>query len=314
MSSDSVQGLSLERQILDSGAILQIGAFNIGVKICKRGPAKEFLTLYQDYPWQKPPNINDFNVTVKNGSRWRRPFDRKIRVTLDAGPLSFTQPETLAVPAIETTINWAIATRVNRYLILHAAAAERNGQAVLLPARSGAGKSTFSAALAADGWRLLSDEFAMIRPSDGQIQPHPRPISLKNDGITLIKNRYPRACLSKAYEGTIKGTVAFLPAPSDAIRRAKELARPVLIVAPKYEENADLALTPLEKADAFMRLVDHSSNYFTLMETGFDTLAKLIETCNAYVLTYSNLDEAIVVINELMTAVPKRPIVDESSP
>jgi hypothetical protein len=51
-----------------------------------------------------------------------------------------------------------------------------------------------------------------------------------------------------------------------------------------------------------MRLVDHSSNYLTLLETGFDTLASLVEACDHYTLSYGALDEAASHIESLMPA------------
>ena len=65
---------------------------------------------------------------------------------------------------------------------------------------------------------------------------------------------------------------------------------------------APVEIAPLEKAQAFMRLVDHSSNYLTLLETGFDTLASLVEACDHYTLSYGALDEAVSLIESLMPA------------
>jgi serine kinase of HPr protein (carbohydrate metabolism regulator) len=52
------------------------------------------------------------------------------------------------------------------------------GKGVLLSAVSGSGKSTLSAELALNGWRLLSDELALI-DSEVKLVPLTRPVSLK---------------------------------------------------------------------------------------------------------------------------------------
>jgi ABC-type cobalamin/Fe3+-siderophores transport system ATPase subunit len=83
---------------------------------------------------------------------------------------------------------------------------ERNGKALLLAGPSGAGKSTLCAALITRGWRLLSDEAAMIRPDDGLIQPYPRPICLKNASIDLIAEAVPDAHIRKGFD-TLAGLV-----------------------------------------------------------------------------------------------------------
>ena len=51
-----------------------------------------------------------------------------------------------------------------------------------------------------------------------------------------------------------------------------------------------------------MRLVDHSSNYLTLLETGFDTLASVVEACAHFTLSYGALDEAVSLIESLVPA------------
>jgi hypothetical protein len=202
---------------------------------------------------------------------------------------------------LESNINWAVAGTFHD-LHLHAGVVERNGKAVLLIGASGSGKSTLSAGLISRDWRLLSDEMAMIRPEDGRIQPHPRPISLKNAAIDVIAQTMPDAYFSKRYEGTSKGTVAFMRAPNNAIEKAHEAAWPTLAIFPKFDPDARTELEPLEKPQAFMRLLEHSSNYSTLLEKGFEALANLVEACDHYTLSYSDLGEAVSVIESVHSA------------
>jgi hypothetical protein len=183
--------------------------------------------------------------------------------------------------------------------VIHAGALERLGKALILPGPPGSGKSTLCADLVARGWRLLSDEFAIVRPLDAQLQAHPRPISLKNDGIDLIARRNRIATFSRRYEGTAKGTVAYMRAPEDAVRRAHQPAVPSLVVFPRYREGSPPTLERLEKAKAFMDLIAQSPNYFTLMATGFETMARIVESCDHYVLTYGSLDDATDLVTRL---------------
>jgi hypothetical protein len=55
----------------------------------------------------------------------------------------------------------------------------------------------------------------------------------------------------------------------------------------------------LEKAPAFMLLIENSPQYFTLLETGFETLASLVERCEHYKLAYNDVDDAISLIESL---------------
>jgi hypothetical protein len=56
---------------------------------------------------------------------------------------------------------------------LHAAAASREGFAILLAGPAGAGKSTLLVELIERGWRLLADDVVAVRPNRGEALPLP---------------------------------------------------------------------------------------------------------------------------------------------
>jgi hypothetical protein len=76
-------------------------------------------------------------------------------------------------------------------------------------------------------------------------------------------------------------------------------AEPAWVIFPKYEAEAKPRLENKSKADAFMHAIRNSFNYSLLGETGFETATKLIDACDCYEFTYSNLDDAIEVFNSL---------------
>ncbi len=67
---------------------------------------------------------------------------------------------------------------VRSHLLLHAGALERRGQGVLIAGGSGAGKSTLVLELVRRGFKLLSDDVAAIRMSDGVVEPFPRSLGI----------------------------------------------------------------------------------------------------------------------------------------
>ena len=93
----------------------------------------------------------------------------------------------------------------HHYLLLHSAVIEREGCAVIMPAPPGSGKSTLCAGLVHRGWRLLSDELALISLTDTSITPLGRPISLKNQSIDVIKEYVPGAIFNRVTHDTSKG-------------------------------------------------------------------------------------------------------------
>jgi hypothetical protein len=205
-------------------------------------------------------------------------------------------------------MNWCVSHRAHSYLIIHAAVLERHGRAVLLPAPPGSGKSTLCAALVTRGWRLLSDEMTLVRLDDGAVLPLPRPVSLKNASIDVIRAFAPDAVFGPAVPETAKGTIAHLRPSPYSIAAADRVARPTHIVFPRYEAGAATQLTPLPKARMFMGVADNAFNYPILGATGFDALARLVDQCEGYDFRYSSLEQAMAVFDEFAgTTSPSAP-------
>src|SRR3546814_6175040 len=79
--------------------------------------------------------------------------------------------------------------------------------------------STLTACLVHNGWRLLSDEMALVSLQDGGLTALARPISLKNRSIDLIADILPNAALSARSEDTVTGAVALLKPPTTSVER-----------------------------------------------------------------------------------------------
>lgn len=290
---------SLAQRLVGYGASIGIGALSIDVRFETPHGAWEFAELYEHYPLQSELEPADSHIVLRPQralSDWLRP---RIRVYLAGEAPSAPALRDHAVPLLESAFNWVVFTQKLRDLVIHAGTLERGGKGLILPGPAGSGKSTLCADLVARGWRLLSDELAIIRPLDAQVQAHPRPICLKNDAIDLIARRNKAASFSRRYEGTAKGTVAYMRAPDESVRRGHESVMPRLVVFPRYREGSPPTLERLEKARAFMDLISQSPNYFMLLATGFETMARLVESCDHYVLTYGSLDDATNLVTGL---------------
>jgi len=201
---------------------------------------------------------------------------------------------------LEWSLNWCAATQAHQYLMFHSAVVERGGRALLLPGSTGSGKSTLCAALVERGWRLLSDEFALIRPGDGRLAPWPRPVSLKGAAIDLIASRAPAWPVGRRIPDTDKGTIAYLRPPAESVRRAREPAVPAWVVFPTWSQGQATQLAAVPRAGAFFRLAENSLNYEMLGFRGFETLARLVEAAPACDLVYGDLDQALALLEALV--------------
>lgn len=283
------------------GVYMRIEPFLVHLQSSLSQVVKVFRYLYADYTIQKW-GIADFDLRIAAPRSFRRWIFKQAIFLLDGESPFYPFPLQLANPLLEWGLNWCVSTRANQFLTLHAAVLERAGQALILPGPPGAGKSTLCAALVHRGWRLLSDEHALVRFPDSRLVPFPRPVALKDESIRVIREFAPEAKLGPAFEDTSKGTLAHMCPPSDSVKRSAETAVPSWIVFPKYSPESKAELKPVGKARAFLRAADNSFNYHLLGTVGFRTLARVIESTTCYDFVYDSLEDATTALSRLQSS------------
>lgn len=261
--------------------------------------AEDVARLYADYRLASNDSFVDFYVRLDRPRGPRRWIAPQVLFFLDDKPPFKPLPLSQAFAVLEWGLNWCVATHLHDYLILHAAVVARNGRAVIMPGLQGAGKSTLCAGLVSRGWRLLSDEMALVAIDDGYIAPVPRPISLKNESIRVLRDFAPDATFGRECADTRKGVVSHMKPPGDSIAHAGERAVPAWIVAPHYEPGARGLLQPEPKPRMFMSLADNAFNYHILGPAGFRTLGGLIDQCDCFQFEYGDLEQAVAVFDAL---------------
>ncbi len=285
---------ALHARLAGPGLRLRTGRFAVRLQADLPSVTTGIGQLYGDYPLLADDDFIDFHLKLvrpRSLRRWLRP---QVRLQCEGYEMYQPMPLRHAFPMFEWGLNWCVSGRAHRYLIVHAAVLERGGRAVILPAPPGSGKSTLTAALAGKGgWRLLSDELTLLELDSGLVVPNPRPISLKNASIEIIRRYVPGAVLSEPVHDTVKGTVAHMRAPGLAVQRAADTALPAWIVFPHYAAGAATTLERLPRAATFMELAGNSFNYSVLGAQGFDALGRLIDTAAGFRFRYSALDEAL---------------------
>jgi HprK-related kinase A len=256
-----------------------------------------------------PADCDDFvqfHVRIGPGPIHRRLAARQALFSADTATPFAPFPRSHAFPLLEWGINWCIATRAHQYLMLHAGVLERNGNALILPAPPGSGKSTLTAALALSGWRLLSDEFGLLDWRTGMLHPLPRAIPLKNRSIEVIRAFAPAAAdnLGPVFPKTRKGDVAHLRPPAESRRRQHEPAQPAWIVFPRFVAGSSVRLAALHDSLAFTRLSQNAFNYRLLGATGFHALVDLIRGCRCWSADYGDLEAMLTALDSLPAPQP----------
>jgi HprK-related kinase A len=220
----------LETRLAKPGIFLRTGAFVTHLRSTIPSVAEGIGQMYADFPLEAR-DFADFHLSLDRPANLRRWYKPQVFFRFD-GQTPFTPlPVNQAFPLFEWGLNWCVSSHAHRYLIIHAAVVENGGFAAILPAPPGSGKSTLCAALVSRGWRLLSDELALIRLSDGKLLPLPRPVSLKNASIQIMRDYAPDAIFAREVAGTTKGTISHMRPPRDSVARASEVAHPAWIIS-----------------------------------------------------------------------------------
>lgn len=262
--------------------------------------AVEALALaYGDFP-VVDGGYADFHIELTAPSGLRGRYKPQVNFIVDGERHFQPLPYSQAYPMLEWGLNWCVTSQCHRWLILHAAVLARNGRALILPGEPGAGKSTLTALLShLGGWRLLSDEQTILVPETGEVLPIPRPISLKNQSIDVVRHWIPQARITEPVQDTGKGVVAHVKPPAEAVAAMADVALPAWIVFPRYQAGVEASLDPVSPGNALLRLVDQSFNYQLHGERGFECLADLVGRCPAFEFHYSAVADALAVFARL---------------
>jgi HprK-related kinase A len=287
---------------LKQGALAwRAGPFVLRARSSIEAFAQAARLTYGDFTLEPEETFADFALELAPGRGFRNPWRAEVSLWFGGRRPFLPLPRRQAYPFFEWGLNWCVASHVQDWLLIHAAVVERRGRAVVMVGPPGSGKSTLCAALLHRGWRLFSDEFAMIDLEGGALWPWPRPVSLKNRSIELIAERCGgMASLTTPVADTSKGLVAHLKPPTDSVRRMAEPARPGLVLFPTFTAGAPLRLVRRDMGTAFLALAEQSFNYSLLGEQGFHSVARLLAEAPAYDLSHDSLDEAIDGLQDLV--------------
>jgi hypothetical protein len=114
----------------------------------------------------------------------------------DAARLVRTADPDEVFEALESHLQLVVAEHARRRVFVHAGVVGWRGQAIVIPGRSGSGKTSLVAALVRAGATYLSDEYAVL-DARGRVQPYAGALSLK-DGPGARPRKIPAEALGVA--------------------------------------------------------------------------------------------------------------------
>ena len=283
-------------------AVLHIAPFNVRIRSPFAAVGQHLETFYSGSHRVSPGSFIDFDIQVLHGKAARRWWRPQARFLLDGAEPFFPLPADQSAPMFEWGLNWCVASRPLGYLVMHAGVLAHAGDALMLPGFPGAGKSTLCASLCLlDHWRLLSDELAILDPTTGLLQPHPRPISLKNASIGLV-SAFPQVRIGPVYRDTRKGDISHAACPSASVAAAAETARVRWVVFPRFDAGSAPRCGEISRAEAFALISEQSFNKERMGEVGFDALCELLSGARCFEAVYGSTTEGLRLLGEIADA------------
>ncbi len=174
-------------------------------------------------------------------------------------------------------------------LTLHAAALCRDGSGIIMPGKSGAGKSSLCTWLLGRGFSYLTDELVYIPEGSLFIEAFTRPINIKTHGIEAVSGHFDFD--ANKSETMASRHVTMIP---HRLLNPHTETGPVqlsLIIFPHHQAGVELALQRLTKAQVGLALMECLVNARNLNGHGFGEATRLARQVPAYDLTYSRFDQ-----------------------
>lgn len=175
-------------------------------------------------------------------------------------------------------VNSETARRTGNFLLIHAGAVSEDGRGVILPGKSGAGKTTLVSALVRDGFGYLSDELGVIDPVFRRLYPYPKALAFKN-GLNGQSHVSPERIRS--------GAVA-------------EDCEVALIVTLQFQSGADAEVTELSPAQAALELSRNAVNLNQYRSRGIRLLGEIAGKAPGFSLVWGDVNDAVPKLKELL--------------
>jgi len=166
-------GVSVGVRVSDPSVLERVRALlPPGSKPAGKPTVRRLYSLIVGGPTSRP-GVRRFNLLYSDGARLLRTHDLE---------------ETLG--QLELDLELYIADRAPRRTFVHAGVVGWNGRAIVIPGRSGSGKSSLVNALVRAGAIYYSDEFAVL-DERGRVHPYAIPLAIRpgQDGAPRVKYR-----------------------------------------------------------------------------------------------------------------------------
>ncbi len=216
--------------------------------------------------------------------------------------IDYCETEEELGPLIHGHAVQSIYKRTKCLIALHAGAVSNGNRCIVLPAVSGNGKSTLTAALISSGLTYWTDEIVFLQHKTFTINAIPAGIGLKTGAWPVIQPFYPAIDKLPVYLRQDDQYVRYLLPDSSQLCNDNMQPCPIsALVFPTYHAKVETSFNAISPADALCRVTE--AGYDITGGLDNDKVAELIDWIGqipCYELKYHDLNQAISRIKSLM--------------
>jgi len=239
--------LSSELRLPGLRAVEAVRPVDVRIGARKRPPPHPERTIYE-WGGRYALRLGRIGDDWSFGSR----FDGTVLVAQDGRSITLVSETLPPSEGIADVLSRRVLPRVATLFgatALHGASLSRGDAGLLLLGSSGAGKSTTTAALAAAGWHILSDDISLLRDEgDPLIEPCTTGVCVWPDSLAGLRLDH-RFCTNMAgYDGKVRHDPA-------ADHRLSPVRFNACVVLQRSEDGAAIRLERLGQAEALMSAI-----------------------------------------------------------
>lgn len=228
-----------------------------------------------------------------------RGADGKISLVENGRLLGECNADDELAPLLHAEILMAAYVRADCFAGLHAAVVVHDGRAILMPARSGDGKSTLTAALVAAGFRYGTDDLAILTPPPLQVRAVPEAIGLKEGSWQPLAERLPTLRERDVHMRSDRRRIRYFVPPVERIAPSGESYPTAALLFPTYVRGASMSCDRIRPGEALLRLTQAGYDA-RLSAPVVEALTEWIGGVPAYALRYADLDEAVAAVGKIV--------------
>lgn len=174
-------------------------------------------------------------------------------------------------------------------LFFHAAGLTWQGQGVMLPGSSGAGKTTLTAWLLSKGFQYLTDEFLFLPENSTLVEAFTRPLNVKLPSRPILQAVFDYE--AHAADILSHHEADLIPAELLGETKPTNQAELAVVIFPRYQADGHFTLRQLTKAQAGLKLMQVLINARNLPGHGLPQITRLAQTVPAYEMAYANFEQ-----------------------